>query len=88
MKMRCSRTAMAVVVAIVASVVVGHLTKIGSTSDVDETTERGSDSNCSSMKQVYGGKGFNDHDVPSQMIPGKYLVNKVCVVRSLPVKMT
>lgn len=68
--MRCYRATMAVVVAVVASIVVGHLTKIGSTSEVDETTGLGSD-NCSSVKQAYGSKGFNDHDVPPQMIPGK-----------------
>lgn len=63
---------MAVVVVIVANIVDGHLTKIGSVSVVDETTRNGS-GNCSSVKEAYGSKGFNDHDVPSQMIPGKLL---------------
>lgn len=26
---------------------------------------------CSAVKHAYGGKGYNKHDVPQQMIPGK-----------------
>ncbi len=50
-----------------------------------ESTDRNSES-CTHVKQAYGAKGFNQHEVPHTMIAGEMMIMMKMQINSLLVR--